>query len=81
MDQNSTLLYVENTIRYSFLTLFSTMVITQLNLCTNMCFYKYAHNSGPTGSPDMILTAFDVKFHEEKYELPPEAGNPQTKIR
>ena len=28
----------------------------------------------------MILTAFDVKFHEKKDELPPEARNPQTKI-
>ena len=29
------------------------------------------------GSPDMILTAFDWKFHEKKDELPPEACRPQ----
>ena len=33
------------------------MVITQLNRYTNICFYKYAHNSGLTGSPDMTLCA------------------------
>ena len=31
-------------------------------------FYKNGHNSGPSGSPDMILTAFDVKFQEKKNE-------------
>ena len=36
----------------------------------NVCFYKYAHNLGPWGSPDTILTAFDVKFHEKKGEIP-----------
>ena len=56
------------------------MGLTQNVPSTNICFYKYAHNSGPKGSPDMILTAFDVKFHEKKNELPPEAWNPQTKI-
>ena len=40
----------------------------------------YAYNSGPRGSPDMILSAFYVKFHEKKDELPPGAWNPQTKI-
>ena len=49
-------------------------------LHTNVFFSKYAHNSGPRGSPDMILTAFDAKFHEKKDQLPPEARNPQTKI-
>ena len=39
--------------------------------------YVFAHNSGPKGSPDMILTSFNVKFHEKKDELPPEAWNPQ----
>ena len=34
-------------------------------------FYKICHNSGPRGSPDMILTAFDVTFHKKKHELPP----------
>ena len=28
------------------------------------------------GSPDMILTAFDVKFHEKKDEIPPVACRP-----
>ena len=51
---------------------------TQFNLSKNICFYKYAHNSGARGSPDMILTAFDMKFQEKKDELPPEAWNPQA---
>ena len=34
------------------------MVMTQLNLYKNICFYKYAHNSGPKVSPGMILQAF-----------------------
>ena len=50
-----------------------TMGLTQRVLGTNICFYKYAHNSVPRGSPDMILTAFDVEFHEKKDELPPRA--------
>ena len=57
------------------------MGLTQFNLSKNICFYKYAHNSGPSGSPDMILTAFEKKVHEKKDELPPEAWNPQTKIK
>ena len=36
-------------------------------------FYKHVHNSGSKGSPDMILSAFYVKFHETKNDLPPEA--------
>ena len=28
------------------------------------------------GSPDMILTAFDGKFHEKKDEIPPGACRP-----
>ena len=44
--------------------LFSTMVIAQFNLYTNICFQKYAYNLGPKGSPDMILSAFHVKFHD-----------------
>ena len=56
------------------------MGLTQFNLSKNVCFYKYAHNSGPMGSPDMILPAFDVKFQETKDELPTEAWNPQTQI-
>ena len=57
------------------------MGLTQFNLSKNICFYKYAHNSGPKGSRDMILTAFDMKFDEKKDELPPQAWNPQTKIK
>ena len=57
------------------------MVITQHDLFENECFHKYAHNSGPRGSPDIIMTAFDVKFDEETDEVPPEAWNPQTKIK
>ena len=30
-------------------------------------------------SPDMILTAFDVKFHEKQDELPPEVCRPFKK--
>ena len=44
----------------------STAVVTQFNLYKNVCFYKYGHDSGPRGSPDMILTVFDVKFHEKQ---------------
>ena len=57
------------------------MGLTQSVLGNNICFYEYAHNSGPRGSPDMILTPFDVKFHETKDELPPEAWNPQQQIK
>ena len=46
------------------------------DLCEKHMFYKIGHNSGPRGSPDMILTAFDVKFNEKKYEIPPSACNP-----
>ena len=76
VDQNSSVLYFENTIRYSFWTLFLTMGLTQFNLGKNTCFYKYAHNSGPRGSPDIILTAFDVNLHAKKDEIPPRACNP-----
>ena len=38
------------------------MVITQSGLIKNICFYKYAHNSGPRGFPDMIFSTFDVIF-------------------
>ena len=57
------------------------MGLTQSVLSKNICFYKYAHNSGPKGSPDTILAAFDVKFHEKKDELPPEAWNRQQKAK
>ena len=51
------------------------------DLCKNTCFYKYGHISGPRGSPDMILTAFDVKFHETKDELPPKVCRPLRPLR
>ena len=54
---------------------------TQHVLGKDICFYKYAHNSGPRGSPDMILTAFDVKFHETKDELPLGACRPLKKLK
>ena len=55
------------------------MGLTQNVPSTNICFYKYAHNSGPRGSPDMILTAFDVKFDEKKDEIPPKVYRPLKK--
>ena len=42
-------------------------------------FYKYAHILGPKGSPDMIPSAFDVKFDEKKDEIPPGACRPSKK--
>ena len=51
--------------------LFLTIGLTQHIFGKQISFYKYAHNSGPRGSPDMILNAFYVKFHEKKDELPP----------
>ena len=55
------------------LTLFFTMGLTKNVLGEHISFYKYAHKSGSRGSPDMILSAFYVKFYEEKDELPLEA--------
>ena len=46
------------------------------DLCEEHMFYKIGHNSGPMGSPDMILTAFDMKFHEKKNEIPPRVCSP-----
>ena len=57
------------------------MGITQFNLNKNICFYKYAHNSGPKGSPDMILSAFDMTFHDKNEGIPPRACKPRTKIK
>ena len=56
------------------------MVINQSNLYTAVCFYKYAHNSGPKGSPEMILIAFHVKFHAWKNGIPPWGRRPPNKI-
>ena len=47
-----------------FLTLFSIMVITQSDLCRKHIFYKYGLIVGPKGFPDMIFSAFDMKFHD-----------------
>ena len=33
------------------------------------------------GSPDMILTAFEVKFQEKKDEMPPEVCRPLKKLK
>ena len=33
-------------------------------------------NGVKNGSPDMILTAFEGKFHEKKDEIPPRACRP-----
>ena len=52
------------------------MVIIQFNLYKNICLYKYGHNSGPSKSPDMILTAFYVNLSEKKDEMPPKACRP-----
>ena len=57
------------------------MGLTQNVLSKNVCFYKYAHNSVPRGSPDMILIAFDVKFYEKKDEIPPRACRPPKKFQ
>ena len=46
------------------------------DLCEKHMFYNIGCNSGPTGSPDMILTPSDLKFHEKKNEIPPRACNP-----
>ena len=57
------------------------MGLTQNVLSKNVCFYKYAHNSVPWGSPDMILIAFDGKFHEKKDEIPPSAHRPLKTLK
>ena len=57
------------------------MGLTQNVVSKNVCFYKYAHNSVPRGSPDMILIAFDGKFHEKKDEIPPRACRPSKKFQ
>ena len=55
------------------------MAVTQFSLYKNVDLYKYAHNSGTKGSPDMILSAFDVKCHEKKKEIHLRARRPPTK--
>ena len=36
------------------------------DLCEKHMFYKIGHNSGPRGSPRLILNTFYLKFHEKK---------------
>ena len=61
--------------------LFSAVVITQFNLYTNICFYKYVHFSGAKGSPDIILNAFDVKFHDCHDGIPSTRVDPQHNFK
>ena len=52
------------------------MSITQLNLYKMYAFTNMVITRVKNRSPDMILTAFDGKFHEKKDELPPKACRP-----
>ena len=61
--------------------LYFTMCLTQNVLSKHVCFYKYAHNSVPRGSADLILIAFDGKFHGKKDEIPPRACRPSKKFQ
>ena len=54
----------------------STMGITQLNLYKMYVFINMVITRAQNGSPDLILTAFDGKFHEKKDEIPPGACRP-----
>ena len=42
-------------------------------------FIKMVITRVKNASPDMILTAFDMKFNETKHEIPPEACRPLKK--
>ena len=55
------------------------MVVTPFNLYKTICCVKYAHHSGPKGSPDMILNAFDMKFYNKSEGMPPRACRPSNK--
>ena len=46
------------------------------DFCEKHIFYKLGYISGPKRSPDMILSAFDVKFDETKDGMPPETCRP-----
>ena len=37
--------------------------------------------TAPKGSPDMILSAFDLKFADKKDEIPPRDRRPQNKFK
>ena len=58
---------------------FLTMGLTQSVLGKNI--EKYVHNSGHRGSPDMILSAFDMKFNETKDEISPRACRRPNKFQ
>ena len=51
------------------------------DLCEKHMFYKIGRNSGPRETLDMILNAFDVKFHKKKDETPPGACRPLKKLK
>ena len=53
------------------------MGITQFKSYKMYAFINMVITRVKNRSPDMILTAFDWKFHEKKDELPPEACRPQ----
>ena len=57
------------------------MGITQFKRYKIYVFINMAITRVKNGSPDMILTAFDWKFHEKKDELPPEACRPPNKLK
>ena len=57
------------------------MGITQFKRYKIYVFINMAITRVKNGSPDMILTAFDWKFHEKKDELPPKACRPPNKLK
>ena len=55
--------------------------MTQFNLYKMYVFMNMVITRVKNRSPDMILTAFDGKFHEKKDELPPEACKLSEKLK
>ena len=55
------------------------MVSTQSVLSKNTCFYKYAHNLGPKGAPDMILTHSTWNFMRKEISYLPRPETHKTK--
>ena len=55
--------------------------MTQFNLYKMYVFMNMVITRVKNRSPDMILMAFDGKFHEKKNELPPEACRPSKKVK
>ena len=49
------------------------MVLTHSDLRKKDMFYKCDHISGPKRSPDMILSAVNMKFHSYKNKIPTRA--------